>query len=136
MRLTHSNLVWSTDITSVPMAVGFLYLVAALAEQQPCVFNTDQGAQFTSAEFTGRLKEKQIMISMDGRGRALENAFIERLWRTIKFEDIYWRDDQSVPDLIAGLTAYLQFYNHERPHSALQGMTPAEVHWASLSTVH
>jgi putative transposase len=165
MQLTHSNLVWATDITYVPMPVGFLYLVAiidwysryvlawrlsntldtgfcldaldaALADQQPCVFNTDQGAQFTSSEFTDRLKAQQILISMDGRGRALDNAFIERLWRTVKYEDIYLHDYQTVPELDHGLTAYFQFYNHERPHSMLRGKTPAEVHWASLPTAH
>jgi len=165
MELAHSNLVWATDITYVPMPVGFLYLVAiidwysryvlawrlsntldtgfcldaldaALADQQPCVFNTDQGAQFTSSEFTGRLKAQQIVISMDGRGRALDNVFIERLWRTVKYEDIYLRDYQTVPELDHGLTAYFQFYNHERPHSMLRGKTPAEVHWASLPTAH
>ena len=154
-----------TDITYVPMPLGFLYLVAiidwysryvlawalsntldtgfclealdsALAEYQPCVFNTDQGAQFTSSEFTERLKAHQILISMDGRGRALDNAFIERLWRTVKYEDIYLRDYQSVPALNHGLTDYFQFYNHERPHSALGGKTPAEVHWASLPTLN
>ncbi len=165
MQLAHSNLVWSTDITYVPMPVGFLYLVAiidwysryvlawrlsntldtgfclealdaALLDQQPCVFNTDQGAQFTSAEFTERLKEQQILISMDGRGRALDNVFIERLWRTVKYEDLYLRDYQSVPELNQGLTQYFLFYNHERPHSALNGHTPAEVHWASLPDLH
>ena len=163
MTLGHSNLVWATDITYVPMPVGFMYLVAiidwysryvlswrlsntldtgfcldalnaALAEQQPCVFNTDQGAQFTSADFTDQLKEHEILISMDGRGRALDNAFIERLWRTVKYEDIYLRDYQSVPELEQGLTDYFRFYNHERPHCALGGRTPAEVHWASLPT--
>jgi putative transposase len=163
MQLGHSNLVWSTDITYVPMPVGFLYLVAiidwysryvlawalsntldtgfclqaldaALSDQQPCVFNTDQGAQFTSSEFTDRLKAQQILISMDGRGRALDNVFIERLWRTLKYEDIYLRDYQSVPELHQGLTDYLRFYNHQRPHSALGGKTPAEVHWTSLPT--
>ena len=165
MQLGHSNLVWATDITYVPMPIGFLYLVAiidwysryvlawalsntldtrfclqalddALAEHQPCVFNTDQGAQFTSTEFTDRLKEREILISMDGQGRALDNAFIERLWRTVKYEDIYLRDYQSVPELDRGLTQYFQFYNHDRPHSALGGKTPAEVHWASLPTLH
>jgi putative transposase len=165
MQLGHSNLVWSTDITYVPMPVGFLYLMAiidwysryvlawalsntldtgfclealdsALRDQQPCVFNTDQGAQFTSSAFTERLKDHEILISMDGRGRALDNVFIERLWRTLKYEDIYLRDYQSVPELHHGLTAYLHFYNPERPHSALGGQPPAEVHWASLPTLH
>lgn len=161
MQLAHSNLVWATDITYVPMPVGFLYRVAiidgysryvlawrlsntldtgfclealdsALAEHQPCAFNTDQGAQFTSTEFTDRLKDHESLISIDGRGRALDNAFIERLWRTVKYEDIY----QSVPELDQGLTEYFYFYNHERPHSALGGKTPAEVHWASLPTLN
>lgn len=165
MQLGHANLVWSTDITYVPMPVGFLYLVAiidwysryvlawalsntldtgfclealdsALLDQQPCVFNTDQGAQFTSAEFTDRLKAQEILISMDGRGRALDNVFIERLWRTLKYEDIYLRDYQSIPELHQGLTDYFRFYNHQRPHSALGGKTPAEVHWASLPTLN
>lgn len=98
------------------------------------MFNTDQGAQFTSSEFTERLKAQEILISMDGRGRALDNAFIERLWRTLKYEDISLRDYQSVPELHQGLTDYFHFYNHKRPHSALGGKTPAEVHWASLPT--
>jgi putative transposase len=165
MQLGHSNLVWSTDITYVPMPLGFLYLVAiidwysryvlawalsntldtafclealdsALRDQRPCVFNTDQGAQFTSTEFTDRLKDHEILISMDGRGQALDNVFIERLWRTLKYEDIYLRDYQSVPDLYQGLTDYFLFYNHQRPHSALGGQTPAEVHWASLPTLN
>lgn len=165
LQLGHSNRVWATDITSVPMPLGFPYLVAisdgyrrsvlawalsntldtgcclealdrARAEYQPGVFNTDQGAPFTSSAFTERLKAHQILISRDGRGRALDHACIERLWRTVKYEDIYLRDYQSVPELNHGLTDYFQFYNHERPHSALGGKTPAEVHWASLPTLN
>lgn len=161
MVLNHSNLVWSTDITFVPMPVGFMYLVAiidwysryvlawglsntidtpfcmdtldhALAIARPCIFNTDQGCQFTSTDFTGRLLDNQILISMDGRGRALDNVFIERLWRSVKYEDIYLRDYGSVPELEQGLTDYFRFYNQERPHSSLDGRTPAEVHWSSL----
>jgi len=161
MVLNHSNLVWSTDITFVPMPVGFMYLVAiidwysryvlawglsntidtpfcldaldhALAVAQPCIFNTDQGCQFTSEDFTCRLRDNQILISMDGRGRALDNVFIERLWRSVKYEDIYLRDYGSVPELEQGLTDYFRFYNQERPHSSLDGRTPAEVHWSSL----
>ena len=100
-------------------------LDSALLEQQPCVFNTDQGAQFTSSEFTERLKAQEILISMDGRGRALDNACTERHWRTLKYEDIYLRDYQSVPELHQGLTDYFHCYNHERPHSALGHRTPA-----------
>lgn len=165
MTLAHSNLVWATDITYVPMPMGFMYLVAildwysryvlawrlsntldtafciealeaALTAQEPCVFNTDQGSQFTSIDFTDLLRQHQILISMDGRGRALDNVFVERLWRTVKYEDIYLRDYCSVPELEAGLSAYFDFYNHERPHSSLNGRTPAEVHRSSLPEVY
>lgn len=161
LALSHSNLVWSADITFVPMPVGFMYLVAiidwysryvlawrlsntldtpfclealdsALVTAQPCIFNTDQGGQFTSSDFTERLLSKQILISMDGRGRALDNVFVERLWRSVKYEDIYLRDYTAVPELEQGLAAYFHFYNQERPHSSLDGRTPAEVHWSSL----
>jgi putative transposase len=151
------RLVWSSDITYVPMARGFLYLVAvidwysryvlswrlsntldgafciealedALAQGEPAVFNTDQGAQFTSDAFTRRLKERAILVSMDGRGRALDNVFIERLWRSVKYEDIYLRDYADGHALHRGLERYFAFYNRARPHSALGGRTPAEVH--------
>ena len=156
------NLVWSSDITYVPMARGFLYLVAvidwysryvlawalsntlegsfcvealeaALAQGEPVVFNTDQGAQFTSEAFTGQLKQRQILISMDGRGRALDNVFIERLWRTLKYEDIYLRDYADGHALHHGLERYFAIYNHAPPHSALGGRTPAEVHGAGAA---
>lgn len=161
LTLSHSNLVWSADITFIPMPVGFMYLVAiidwysryvlawrlsntldmlfclealeqALSQAQPCIFNTDQGCQFTSADFTRRLLDSQILISMDGRGWALDNVFIERLWRSVKYEDIYLRDYGSVPELEQGLADYFRFYNHERPHSSLDGRTPARVHASSL----
>jgi putative transposase len=157
MGLQYANLVWSTDITYIPMHAGFMYLVAiidwysryvlawelsntldhlfcvsvlerALEGSQPVIFNTDQGAQFTSTEFTRTLLDRQILISMDGRGRALDNVFIERLWRSVKYEDIYLNDYQSVAELRDGLERYFQFYNHERPHSALVGRTPSEIH--------
>jgi putative transposase len=158
------NLVWSSDITYVPMARGYLYLVAvidwysryvlawalsntlesafcvealeaALVQGEPVVFNTDQGAQFTSEAFTGRLRERQILISMDGRGRALDNVFIERLWRTLKYEDIYLHDYGGGYDLHHGLERYFAFYNHARPHSACDGNTPAEVHGVGAESV-
>jgi len=164
MELTHSQLVWSTDITYVPMATGFMYLVAvidwfsryvlswalsntldarfcidalkaAFRHGEPCIFNTDQGSQFTSREFTGQLLQRQILISMDGRGRALDNVFIERLWRTVKYEDIYLRGYETVPELERGLQNFFHFYNHERPHSALQGKTPHQVHWTQLPAI-
>ena len=100
----------------------------ALLESEPAIFNTDQGSQFTSPVFTQRLLDREILISMDGRGRALDNVFIERLWRSVKYENIYLNDYQSVAELTQGLGNYFEFYNHERPHSALDGQTPVEVH--------
>ena len=159
LAITRPNQVWSADITYVPMQHGFMYLVAvidwfsryvlawqlsntldglfcrevlsqALRVGRPDIFNTDQGVQFTALEFTGRLETAGIRISMDGRGRALDNVFIERLWRSVKYEDIYLKDYESVAELIAGLCAYFQFYNTERPHQSLDYRTPAEVHGA------
>jgi len=159
LEITRPNQVWSADITYVPLMHGFMYLVAiidwfsryvlawqlsntlegrfcldalhqALLAGHPEIFNTDQGVQFTALEFTGCLEAAGIRISMDGRGRALDNIFIERLWRSVKYEDIYLKDYASVPELDAGLTAYFRFYNFERPHQSLQYRTPAEVHFA------
>ena len=96
----------------------------------PTIFNTDQGAQFTADEFTGILEEADVRISMDGRGRALDNVFVERLWRTVKYEHVYLNDYNRVPDLEAGLHGYFQFYNDERLHQSLGYRTPAEVHYA------
>jgi len=149
--------VWSADITYVPMRRGFMYLVAvmdwfsryvlawdisnsmesgfcvaalrsALKKARPAIFNTDQGSQFTSDEWTGTLMNAGVRISMDGRGRALDNAFIERLWRSVKYEDLYLREYPDGHALHAGLTRYFRFYNHERPHSALDYRTPASCH--------
>jgi len=146
--------VWCADLTYVPMQYGFMYLMAvmdwfsryvvawdvsnsmesefcahvlarALRKGRPGIFNTDQGSQFTSEAFTGLLHNAQIRISMDGRGRALDNVFIERLWRTVKYEDIYLRDYADGHALHAGLKRYFRFYNHQRPHSALDKQTPA-----------
>jgi putative transposase len=160
MVIDRPNLVWSTDITYIPMQRGFQYLVAvidwysryvlswrlsntldvdfcidalraALACAHPVVFNTDQGAQFTSDVFLRELKDREILISMDGRGRALDNAFIERLWRSVKYEDIYLRDYADGHQLHCGLSQYFAFYNHHRPHSAHGGDTPAQAHGGS-----
>jgi putative transposase len=157
MIITHNNQVWSTDITYVPMRSGFMYLVAiidwfsryiltwrlsntldgefclaaldqALENGQPEIFNSDQGSQFTAHAFTKPLLAANIRISMDGRGRALDNIFIERFWRTIKYEDIYLKDYETVPALKTGLTDYFQFYNHERLHQSLDYRPPAEVY--------
>jgi putative transposase len=159
LKITRPCQVWSTDITYVPMRGGFMYLAAiidwfsryvlawqlsntldglfcrvalrqALEQGMPAIFNTDQGAQFTADEFTSILEGVGIQISMDGRGRALDNVFVERLWRTVKYEHIYLNDYGCVPDLEAGLHSYFQFYNHERPHQSLSYRTPAEVHYA------
>jgi putative transposase len=159
LAITRPNQVWSSDITYVRMAHGFMYLVAiidwfsryvlawqlsntldgrfcldalqqALQHNQPQIFNTDQGVQFTAHEFTHTLEMTGIRISMDGRGRALDNIFVERLWRSVKYEDIYLKDYATVPALETGLDSYFQFYNHERPHQSLQYRTPVEVHFA------
>jgi len=152
------NQVWSSDITYIPMSNGFMYLSVvmdwhsryvlswrlsntldadfclealdeALSTGCPEIFNTDQGPQYTSITFTGRLKDKQIKISMDGRGRALDNVFVERLWRSVKYEDIYLKDYQNVAQLYTGLQQYFWHYNNERPHQGLNGITPAMVYF-------
>lgn len=158
VEIIRPNQVWSTDITYIRLAHGFVYLVAIIdwySRQvlswrlsnsmdtafcvdcledalrlygKPEVFNSDQGAQFTSTAFTDVLKREKIAISMDGRGRALDNIFVERLWRTIKYEDIYLKGYDNMRDLIIGLTEYFAFYNCERPHQALGNMTPNTVY--------
>ena len=158
-KITRPGQVWSTDITYVPLQHGFMYLVAvmdwfsryvltwqlsntldglfcrvalrqALEKGTPDIFNTDQGAQFTAVEFTRILETANVRVSMDGRGRALDNVFVERLWRTVKYENIYLRDYASVAELETGLHAYFHFYNHERLHQSLGYHTPAEIHCA------
>ncbi len=157
LAITHPDQVWSTDITYIPMVHGFMYLVAiidwysryvlawqlsntldgafcldtlnvALERGQPEIFNTDQGSQFTAHTFIGRLTEAGIRISMDGRGRALDNIFVERLWRTVKYEDIYLKHYETVPALERGLLDYFAFYNHQRPHQSLAYRVPSEVY--------
>jgi putative transposase len=149
--------VWSTDITYVPLAQGFMYLAAtidwysryviawrlsntldgafcldmleeALRKGRPEVFNTDQGVQFTAQAWTGRLELAGVQVSMDGRGRCLDNVFVERLWRSVKYEDVYLHGYEAVPDLARGLGRYFGFYNHERFHQALGYRTPADVY--------
>lgn len=158
-RITRPNEVWSADITYVRLSHGFAHLVAiidwysryvvswslsntmdsdfcvaalqeALKVAQPVIFNTDQGSQFTSNDFTSVLIDKEIKISMDGRGRALDNIFIERLWRSVKYEDIYLRGYQVLAEALTGLAAYFKFYNDKRLHESLNYATPSEVHFA------
>jgi putative transposase len=100
----------------------------AFRQARPTIFNTDQGAQFTSLEFTSRLLQHGVQVSMDGRGRALDNVFVERLWRSVKWENIYVHDYQTMSEVWTGLRTYFQFYNHERPHQALAYQTPSEVY--------
>jgi putative transposase len=150
------NQVWSTDITYLPMRGGFLYLVAvmdwfsrfvlswelsntmetgfclaaleaAFRFGQPEIWNSDQGSQFTSPDFLAPLKKRGISISMDGRGRALDNVFIERLWRSLKYELIYPGDFSNGLDLYSALDRYFHFYNHQRPHQSLEYRTPADL---------
>jgi putative transposase len=96
---------------------------------QPVIFNTDQGSQYTSNEFTGTLKDYDIKISMDGKGRAMDNIFIERLWRSVKYEEIYVKEYQSVAELRKALREYFEFYNHQRPHQSFEGQTPSEIYF-------
>ena len=102
----------------------------ALQQGQPAIFNTDQGVQFTAHDFTGCLETQGVHISMDGRGRALDNIFIERLWRSMKYEDVYLKDYATVPELDTGLASYFQFYNYQRPHQSLAYRTPAEIYFS------
>jgi putative transposase len=159
VAVTRVNQVWSTDITYIRMAEGFLYLVAvmdwfsrfvlswalsltmemgfcvdalqrAFRWGRPEIFNSDQGAQFTSEKFTGELESRGIGVSMDGRGRCFDNIFIERLWRSLKYEEVYLRDYARVPEARAGIGNWFRFYNHERPHQALDYRTPAGLYLA------
>ncbi len=118
----------------------------ALGRGQPEVFNTDQGSQFTAEGFTGRLEQARVAVSMDGRGQCLDNVFVERLWRTVKYEDVYLKCYETVPELAQGLRRYFGFYNEERLHQALGYRTPAEVYgegrrakgcgrWASMPQI-
>lgn len=158
--ITRVNQVWSTDITYIRLQGGFVYLVAildwfsryvlswamsitmdvgfcldaleqALWVAQPEVFNSDQGAQFTSTEFTSRLEAAGIRISMDGRGRALDNVFVERLWRTVKYEEVYLKDYETPREAMRGLAQYFAFYNGQRLHQALDYQTPTAVYFNS-----
>lgn len=157
-NITHPNQVWSTDLTYVRLQKGFVYLIAiidwysryvldwelsitmeadfciatlrrVLAHGRCDIFNTDQGSQFISKGFTSLLKDHNIKISMDGKGRALDNIFVERLWRSVKYECVYIKEWNTVREATAGLREYFEFYNNERPHSGIAGKTPFSVHY-------
>jgi putative transposase len=154
--ITRVNQVWSTDITYIRMAKGFVYLVAVMdwfsrfvlswalsltmevdfclealdrawRWGRPEIFNSDQGSQFTSEKFTGILAQRGVAISMDGRGRCMDNIFIERLWRSLKYEEVYLRDYTRVPDARTSIGNWFRFYNHQRFHQSLDYRTPAAV---------
>jgi putative transposase len=166
-KITAPNQVWSTDITYIPLPQGYVYLVAvidwysryvlswelsntmdmtfclsalekALAQNIPKIFNSDQGSQFTSMAFTGRLEKEGILVSQDGRGRALDNIFVERLWRSVKYEEVYLKGYTSVIEALRGLEEYFDFYNNERLHQSLNYQTPAMIHCTNtlVETMH
>ncbi|WP_228703813.1 IS3 family transposase [Acinetobacter larvae] len=162
LEITHSNQVWATDITYIPMAKGFVYLCAILdwhsrkvlahrvsismesdfciealneAIQKygaPEIFNTDQGSQFTSDAFISVLTTHEIKISMDGKGRWIDNVMVERLWRSVKYEEVYLKAYSNVADARCQLKLYIDFYNHKRPHSSLDKLTPNEFYYNQL----
>ena len=161
LKIEHPNQVWAADITYVRLWQGFVYLVAimdwhsryvlswelsttldvqfclealreALAMAKPEVFNTDQGSQFTSGAFTAVLEDVGVAVSMDGKGRVFDNIFVERLWRTVKYEEIYLKDYQDVDEARCGIGAYFRFYNRCRVHQALGYRTPAEVYFGQV----
>ena len=159
LNINRPNMTWCADITYIRLSGGFVYLTAIMdwysryvlswevsvtmdddfcvsalksAIRQygtPEIFNTDQGSQFTGKDFTGVLANKGIRISMDGKGRAMDNIFIERLWRSVKYEEIYLNEYQNVKELTSALKRYFEFYNNERCHQSLNDVTPAEIYW-------
>lgn len=165
LGIDRPNQVWAADITYIPMAKGFMYLVAiidwysrrvlswrlsntmeadfcvsaldeALARYgSPEIFNTDQGAQFTASAFTDVLKEHGVQISMDGKGRWVDNVFVERLWRSVKYEDVYLQAYETPAELRVGLDRYFQFYNGQRGHAALDRRTPDEVYFGTMGSL-
>lgn len=157
VTINRCNQVWSTDLTYIRLSQGFVYLMAIIdwysryvldwelsisleadfcvetlrrvLSQGKCdIFNTDQGSQFTSDDFTGLLLANDVKISMDGKGRALDNIFVERLWRSVKYESVYLNQWETVQEARSGLNDYFEFYNNERPHQSLNYKTPAEVY--------
>ena len=164
LTIDHPDQVWCADITYIRMLQGFVYLTAimdwysrfvlsweistipdtafclsaleqALGLSRPKIFNTDQGSQFTSTDFTGRLEKGDIRISMDGRGRSYDNIFVERLWRSVKYEEVYLHDYETVSEARNGLARYFLFYNMERLHKSLGYRTPYEIYVNSCSNI-
>lgn len=162
LAIEYPNHVWGTDITYIRIANGFCYLVAildwysryvvswelsptleipfclnniarALAIGTPAIHNSDQGSHFTSPQYTEPLIARDVAISMDGRGRCMDNIFTERLWRTVKYEDIYLKGYATIDDVRSGLTDYFHFYNEERPHQSLEYRTPASLYFAGTT---
>ena len=163
LTIERPNQVWCTDLTYIRLAHGFVYLSAVMdwhsryvlswevsvtMEESACIsalesalrrhpkpeiFNSDQGSQFTGQAFTGVLKDHAIAISMDGKGRAIDNIMVERLWRSVKYEEIYLKEYRNVQELVRSLKTYFAFYNRQRPHAALERRTPAEVYWGGQS---
>jgi putative transposase len=163
LEIVRPDHVWSTDITYIPLRYGYLYLTAildwhsryvlswrlsntldvgfclealdeALSRSRPEIFNSDQGTQFTSEAFTSRLSSAGIRISMDGKGRALDNVFVERLWRTVKYEEVYMRCYETPREAEASLASYLEYYNESRPHSSLKNCTPVSAYHAKAKS--
>jgi len=165
LDINRSDQVWCSDITYIRMRGGFVYLTAVMdwhsrfvlswevsvtmdddfcvsalqsairRHGRPDIFNTDQGVQFTGKAFTGGLKENDIRISMDGKGRWMDNVFIERLWRSVKYEEVYIREYDSVTELVQSLKQYFNLYNFERPHQSLEGKTPAELYFGTAAAL-
>jgi putative transposase len=162
--ILRENQVWSADITYIRLRGGFVYLVAildwfsryvlawelsntldagfcletldaALRRGRPEIFNTDQGVQFTCSDFVGRLEKAEVQISMDGRGRCYDNIFVERLWRRVKYEEVYLHDYETVVDARANLKRYFTFYNDTRLHQSLSYQTPAHVYWQGRGVI-
>jgi len=164
LKIDRANQVWATDLTYIPMRKGFVYLVAIIdwysryvlswrisntmesdfcvdalndalrLHGKPEIFNSDQGSQFTSDDFIDPLKENNIQISMDGKGRWVDNVFVERLWRSLKWEEVYPKCYDTVLEAKAGISAWLNFFNHERLHQSLNYKTPAEIYQNSLQS--